>query len=78
MYLQAFAEHGVIQMALVAFHWQLLDTLCISVFVFAHCPYRGYSILAFWLNSNFSVCSVWALLLSKLLPEYSHLLQSWK
>lgn len=35
VYLQAFAEHGVIQMALVAFYRQFLGTLCPSVFVTA-------------------------------------------
>lgn len=78
VYLQAFAEQGVIQMALVAFYRQLLGTLCPSVFVFTHYPFSGFSISAFWLNSNFSICFVWflSLSISNFLPELANFLFS--
>lgn len=65
-YLRAFSEHGVIQMALVAFYSQFLGTLCPSVFVLSLSFYW-----LFYISLNISLCSVWffSLPISNFLPE---------
>ncbi len=62
-YLQAFSEHDVIQMALVAFYRQLLGILCPSVFVLS---------LSFYWLFYISLCSALFLSLpiSNILPEH--------